>query len=146
MVERLGDVWASRDFPVLVEVARRLDAGASIIQPAELIASTGLDEQAVVQAARALERRRLLKVEWLMGGNFFVTDVSGAAYLMTGLHPDGDDVLSQLVSALRQAAEQQPDEDERGRLRKAADALGGVTRDVGVSVVAAVLARAAGMG
>jgi hypothetical protein len=69
--------------------------------------------------------------------------VSGSAYLLTGLHPDGDDALSRLIDGLRQAADQTADDDERGRLRRAADALGGITRDVGVGVLTAVITRGA---
>ena len=71
-------------------------------------------------------------------------EVSGAAYLITGLHPDGDDALSDLIAALRQAANEVGDEDERGRLRRAADGLAGIGRDVGAGVLTAVLTRYAG--
>jgi hypothetical protein len=71
-----------------------------------------------------------------------VLDVSGSAYLVTGLHPEGDDALSRLIDGLRQAAEQTSDEDERSRLRRAADALAGVAREVGVGELTAVIPEA----
>ncbi len=36
-------------------------------------------------------------------------DLSGEAYLLTGLHPDGDDTISRLISALEQGIERTPD-------------------------------------
>jgi len=73
----------------------------------------------VVAAGQALRRRGLVTF-----GNGFAAEidtfdeVSGQALLLTGLHPDGDDALSRLISALRQAAEQSSDDEERGRIRK----------------------------
>lgn len=73
------------------------------------------------------------------------TDISGDAYLLTGLHPNGDDAVSQLVSALRQAADEVSDPDEKSRLRKLADGVGGVSREVLSGVLTAVI-TAAGRG
>jgi hypothetical protein len=69
------------------------------------------------------------------------------AYLATGLHPDGDDAVTQLASALSQAADavEGPEEEEEGRLRKLADGVGGVSRDVLGGVLTSVI-TAAGRG
>lgn len=130
MIEKLEDVWRDRDYPVLREIARRLDESNQLVSSEFLVSATGLDEEQVSRAVRALSRRQLVRVQWFGGGNFFVNDVAGGVYTLTGLHPSGDDAVSRLVDGLRQAADQEPDEDERSRLRRAADGLLSVSRDV----------------
>ena len=147
MAGGLDDVWSGRDFPVLREATRRIDSGEAPVRVSALAESTGLDEATVGLALDALGRRGLVRVKRNMGGvsSWFVVDVAGAAYLMTGLHPDGDDAVSRLVDALRQAADQEPDEQQRSRLRAVADGVLGVSRDVIANVMAAVITRGVGM-
>jgi len=138
MTERLDDVWINRDYPVLREVARRIDAGDVHVHQDVIAEATGLESDEVKRAAAALERRGLVTLTKDLGPVRFV-EVSGAAYLITGLHPDADDALSRLVQVLRQAAERTGDQEERSRLRRAADALLGVSRDVMTGVLTAYL-------
>ena len=81
----------------------------------------------------------------MLAGPAGIVEVSGEAYLLTGLHPNGDDAVSQLVSALRQAADEVADPEEKSRLRKLADGVGGVSRDVLSGVLTTVI-TAAGRG
>jgi len=138
MTERLYDVWINRDYPVLREVARRIDAGDVHVHQDVIAEATGLESDEVKRAAAALERRGLVTLTKDLGPVRFV-EVSGAAYLITGLHPDADDALSRLVQVLQQAAERTGDQEERSRLRRAADALLGVSRDVMTGVLTAYL-------
>lgn len=128
-MERLQDVWTERDFPVLVEIARRIDENQHVSNE-NLMDATGFDSATVSRAAQALQRRGLVSIMWFGDAEFMVKDVTGSVYTLTGLHPSGDDAVSRLVEALRQAADQVDDADERSRLRKAADGLLGVSRDV----------------
>ena len=73
-------------------------------------------------------------------GGVVFEDVAGSAYLITRLHPDGNDALGRLVETIRQAAEETADEEERGRLRRAADGLLSVSRTVMTGVMTAYLA------
>jgi hypothetical protein len=138
MTERLDDVWINRDYPVLREAARRIDAGDVHVHQDVIAEATGLESDEVKRAAAALERRGLVMLTKDLGPVRFV-EVSGAAYLITGLHPDADDALSRLVQVLQQAAERTGDQEERSRLRRAADALLGVSRDVMTGVLTAYL-------
>jgi len=140
MTEPLDEVWVTRDYPVLCEVTRRIDAGDFHIHQNIVAEATGLGPDEVKRAAAALERRGLVTLAAGIGPVRFA-EVSGAAYLITGLHPDTDDALSRLVQLLQQAAEQTGDEDERSRLRRAADGLLGVSRDVMTGVLTAYLSR-----
>lgn len=128
--DRLPDVWVSRDYPVLREAVRMIDQGRSMPGVNELATATGLGPEQVRLAVAALERRGLVEAFHTLGGVVSISSVAGEACFTTGLHPEGDDMVSQLMSALRQAAERSPDASEKTRLRKLADAAGDVTRDV----------------
>jgi len=138
MTDSLDDVWATRDYPVLREVTRRIDAGEYNLLPENIAEAVGIDEATMTQATKALDRRGLVDgIRAAEAGIVRFTDVSADAYLLTGLHPNGDDALSSLISALQQAADQVGDEEERSRLRRAADGLMGVSRNIAASVVIA---------
>lgn len=44
MTEKLPDVWTWRDYPTLLSVARRLDAGEGVVASEQITADTGLAE------------------------------------------------------------------------------------------------------
>jgi DNA-binding Lrp family transcriptional regulator len=140
MTDKLADVWRSRDYPVLLEVARRIDAGERAIPFEDVAHSLGRSADEVQLALHALKRRGLIEgigvdvVEIVR-----IMDISAEAYLLTGLHPAGDDALTGLIDALRQAADLEPDADEKSRLRRAADSLGGISRNVAGGVLTAWL-------
>lgn len=73
-----------------------------------------------------------------------ISDVAGEAYLLTGLHPDGHEVLGVLIDVLRQAADQTTDSEEKSRLKRAATALGEIGGAVGANVLAAFLSHMGG--
>ena len=142
MSERLDDVWATRDYPVLRETVRVIDAEPySLPDESSIAAATGLSTEDVRRAGLALQRRGFVSVDSPADRSVMFTDIAGAAYLVTGLHPDADDALSSLVQALQQAAEQSGDENERSRLRRAADGLLSVSRDVMTGVLTAYLTQ-----
>jgi hypothetical protein len=130
----LEDVWASRDFPVLREATRMIDDGSSDPTLHTLAEATGLDLGSVAKAIRALDRRRLITADHRLGSVAGIKTVSGDAYLLTGLHPNGDDITDRLIDALRQAAELVNTE-EGSRLQRAAKALGEVTKSVASCVI-----------
>jgi DNA-binding transcriptional MocR family regulator len=140
MTDKLPDVWTSRDWPVLLEVARRIDSGERMPRVEDVAQATGLSTEAVEQAGRALERRGLVRtkgVDQRVVLRFH--DLSGEAYLLTGLHPSGDDAVTTLVDALRQAADLTDDPVEKSRLRALADSALGVSRNVLAGVLTAYL-------
>jgi hypothetical protein len=91
----------------------------------------------------ANRRRHLVDHVGTMGqAVMYFKDLSGEAYLLTGLHPKGDDAVSQLVSALRQAADEVSDPDEKSNLCKLADGVGSVSRDMLSGVLTTVITTA----
>ncbi len=146
MTEPLPDVWTTRDYPVLREVVRRLDGGEHYVRVGDVAEALEMATSEVAAAGRALERRGLVTTKGTAEQRVLIFgDVSGEAYMLTGLHPNGDDAVSQLVSALRQAADEVADPEEKSRLRKLADGVGGVSRDVLSGVLTTVI-TAAGRG
>jgi hypothetical protein len=133
----LADTWGSRDLPVLADVSERIDTGEQFVRDRTIADAVGLDLEQVRLALRALQRRGLVATTGTMDGTIMVKDIAGSAYLVTGLHPDGEDALSRLVSVLTQAAERASDPDERSRLRRAADGLVALGGQVGAGVMTA---------
>lgn len=139
-MDQLADVWASRDFPVLRAVARRIDSGETTPKVHDVAEDTGLTEEEVSLAAKALKRRGLVDNIGTWGAPVLrFKELSGEAYLLTGLHPNGDDAISRLVDALGQAVDRVDDPEEKSRLRRVRDAVGGVSRDVMAAVLAAAI-------
>ncbi|MGL4743945.1 MAG: hypothetical protein ACRCYX_15575 [Dermatophilaceae bacterium] len=140
MTEKLDDVWTSRDYPVLVAAARRIDQGEPMVNPEQLVADTGLDRNEINLAGAALRRRKLVDATIASGGDVLALHhLSGEAYLLTGLHPDGDNAITQLINALRQVADQVTDPEEKSKLRRLADNASAVSRDVLAAVLATVI-------
>jgi hypothetical protein len=141
----LPDVWATRDFPVLVEVTRRIDAGSDALRVADIAQAVGMTPDDVALAGAALKRRGLVTVLGVAEMAVLrFTDVSAEAYFLTGLHPSGDDAVSNLVEAIRQAADQVDDPAEKSRLRTLADQALNVSREVLAGVMVAVMTRGIG--
>lgn len=146
MTEKLPDVWASRDFPVLVAAARRFDDGEIVVRVGDLVADTGLTPSEVERAGAALARRGLVETAGAWGQPVMrLKNMSGEAYFLTGLHPDGDDLAERLISVLTQAADATGDEEERGALKRSARALGSVSGNVLAGVLTAWISQQTGM-
>lgn len=142
MTDKLPDVWTSRDYPVLMEIARRIDGGEGAPRADDIARSVDMDEDRVQRALAALQHRRLIEGIGVAEGQILrVSDISAEAYLLTGLHPDGDDAVSALVAALRRAADLTDDPAEKSRLRALADGALGVSRSVLAGVLTAVLTQ-----
>jgi hypothetical protein len=140
--DRLPDVWTTRDYPVLAYVTGRLDQDQQMVASEDVATATGMDLDDVGRAALALQRRGLVEIVRTYDGIHGFSKVSGTAYVMTGLHPDGDDLVERLAVALDQAGDRTGDEDKRGRLRRAASALRDGAASVGGQVMAGVITAA----
>ena len=141
MTGNLPEVWSTRDYPVLVEAVRLIDGGERSVDWTTIADSTGMPPEVVKAAFRALERRGLVRIgdRRMSDATGAIGDVAGEAYLLTGLHPNGDEAISRLIDALRQAADQVDDPEERSRLSRLADNAGSVSCDVLAAVLATVI-------
>jgi hypothetical protein len=82
-----------------------------------------------------------------LGGrtDFLVNGITERGRRAVGLWPSGEGVDA-LVDALRKAENTTDDPEEKTVLRRAAGAVGSVSRDIMVDVVAAVVSRQSGLG
>jgi hypothetical protein len=146
--ELLPDRWHSRDFPVLLDIARRLDGGAQDVRLRQVSEETGQRVEDLLAAVDSLVPGYLDagSIDTDQGRyDYVVTGVTERGRRAVGLWPSGESADA-LVDALRQAEEATEDPEEKGILRRAAGAVGMVSRDVMVDVMAAVIARQSGLG
>lgn len=138
----LPDTWASRDFPALVEVAKRLEAGARAVTVEDLTQSLALSQADAQRALEALRDRGLIVPGKPGPGPVaYAQGLTGEAYFLTGLHPSGDDAVAVLIDALRQAIDRVDDAEQKSRLRGFLDSAVGVSRDVLGGVLTAVISH-----
>lgn len=148
MTDKLEDVWTSRDFPVLVEAARLLDRGDGPVSSAPIVEATELTQSQVFAAFDALTPSYLTGESYdsLGGrGDVFFAGITERGRRAVGLWPSGESVDA-LVDALRKAEDATDDAEEKTLLRRAAGAVGSVSRDIMVDVIAAVVSRQSGLG
>ena len=143
--DKLDDVWEMRDFPVLVEVARRIDAGERLPSIEEVANSIGMEITTAQLAAAALRRVGLLELGGPAEFDAWFTDISPEAYLLTGLHPRGEDAILALLDALKQAETAVDDTDDKAFLRRAGSAIGSVSQNVMANVLAAYIRQQTGV-
>ena len=144
----MENTWASRDLPVLDAIVKYLDdaAGMSYPQLRDIAEVTGLEVADVGKAALALQSDLLIDLGMTAGGpgSWHVSGVTGEARRLVGQWPTADQFVDEVVRRLQAAADGEPDEERRGRLRELASAAGGVARNVFVDVTAAVITRQMG--
>lgn len=143
MVTHLDDVWTSRDFPVLLEAARLIEAGASYVFEQPLAAATGLDRDQVIRAIVTLQRGGYVEARLNRGDDRVtsatIVDISPQGMREVGLWPSPETGAERLLAALDTLVEQAPNEAERSRWRKIRDGVAGAGRDVLISIAATVI-------
>ena len=145
---RLPDRWHSRDFPVLLEAARLLDAGDMPVSSDDIAATLAFDEDDVVAALQALHGTYttgdpLDSLGGVMG--FIITGLTERGRRVTGLWPDEDQTADVLVELLTKAGDQVQDEEDASALKRAGRLLRGVPASVLADVTAALIRQQTGI-
>lgn len=138
------DTWTDRDFPVLDAAARLLDAAVPPwVSVSEIATATGLTDHEVARALTALYPRFVGEMDEFSGapGPWTIQNVTTEARYAVGQWPTPESLIDRLAEAFKAAAEREPDEQKRGRLRQLADALTGTVRDLAIGVAGEVIAR-----
>lgn len=143
----VSDRWHSRDFPLLLEVARALDARTAI--DAQALADDLQMSMADVDSAwHALREagylRTLNRPRRLGDGAMSALELTERGRRAVGLWPS-EKAADTLVDLLRQAEDLTDDPEEKTLIRRAAGALGSVSRDVLTDVVAAIARQQMGV-
>jgi hypothetical protein len=148
MVE-VAETWTARELPILAASLRRLDSGEDFPDLEEIRREVGLTPAQLHAGIKALEGAFPPYVEvTILGGwsddqaSGFVTGVSERARRELGSWPTPTSVVDQIVESLAAAADAETEPERKGRLKSAAEALGGVARDVAVAVLSAKLGSA----
>ena len=74
-------------------------------------------------------------------GGGYVDAVTERTRRELGAWPTADSLVDQLAEALNRAADDEPETERKGRLRQAADVVGGMAREVAVAVISARIGR-----
>ena len=143
------DTWTTRDYPVLVAVAEQLESTHGAPLHAQGVEGFPPDEVAAAFVA-LIPTYAEGKIQRLATGALALAVITGLTEKgrrAAGLWPaEGTDHTFALIEAIRAAADQAETEDERGRLRKAADALAGAAGRITEGAIAAVVAGAVSAG
>jgi hypothetical protein len=134
------DTWEPRDRPILDAIVRYFDETDEPFQagiPTEetFAEITGRDVGEVRRSVRALRRSYLEAQDGGMGGETMIVGVTDAAREKVGQWPTAEGIVDRLAQGLLDAADREPDEQKRSRLRAVAEGLRGFARDVAVEVV-----------
>lgn len=142
MVEKLKDQWGLRDLPVLIAIAEFSDRGQPV-SPSQIVEKTGLSEDEIQSAIRALERTGYIpKVQRKADGRaYFLGGITGAAYQVTGLHQSRDEAQTQFLELLAEAIEKERDPEKKSKLKKLLEVSENVGGQVVANLLGAVFAR-----
>lgn len=141
------ETWFRRELPVLTAVVEAFERDFDGLPDVRDIAqAAGLPVDDVAHALRALDGEYLV-LRMTMGdrASWFVDSVHNSARRAVGQWPAPDHFAIELAKAMEQVAESTSDPETKGRLRRAADAIGGLAKDVLVEVGTKVLERQVGL-
>jgi hypothetical protein len=139
---KLDDVWFTRDYPMLLAIMKHVDTVGTPLQSYEL--EIDLDDEDQRRALRALQSQGLITASYRGDWPDGVESVSGRAYELTGLHPDGNEARERLVSVLEQLAEKTDDKEEASKIAKVAKQFGTLSRDTAAGFLSAMASGTVG--
>jgi hypothetical protein len=148
MTRRLDDRWVGRDLPVLVSVAKVMDMNPGRVLRVEDVAKdTSLESGTVLAALIALQGTYITgkPIDSMAGTlDFLASGITERGRRAAGLWPDGE-AVDALVDALRQAEDATDDPEEKSLLRRAAGAVGSISKSVMTDVLAAYVRQQTGL-
>jgi superfamily II DNA helicase RecQ len=136
--------WYERDLPVLAATVAMLNelGVPGVVSVRSISERAGRDPQEVYEALLAMQPDYVTLTIMLTPdpNPHLVNRVTSEARRAVGQWPSAESLSDQLLAALGEAAEREPDADRKSKLRSAAQTLGGAGRDVLVAVVSTVIA------
>lgn len=145
----MDETWTSRDLPVLTAIVEAFERTGRVMSPNEIVEQSGLQADQVEAALRALEGDDppfITKLERRASGEIsLVGKPTGHARRAVGARPTPESIADRLISARDEAADQEPDPERKGWLRKTAAYLGNAGRDLAVEIAATAINRQMGM-
>jgi hypothetical protein len=139
--------WQSRDLPVLDAIVQHFEKGGPDFPTVKHFAeATGLEVGEVYRAVMALSPT-YLELSLSMGGeaDTAIQGVTDAARRAVGQWPSPEEWADRIVRGLLDAADREPDQERRSRLRAVAEGLGDFGRDVLVGVISTGITKGMGL-
>ena len=146
----LTHTWEARDLPVLRAIVEMSDEGAWHIEPQEIAARTGLEVETVMAGLWALAKEQPAFFQYIdtttMGGPAMrgIRNPTGHARRTVGTWPKAEDRVAEMVAALQEAAQREPDPEKRSALRKTAEYAAGIGRDVLIGIITGSITASVG--
>jgi hypothetical protein len=148
----VADTWDARDHPILCAIVEMSDDGMWYIEPPVIAEYTGIGVETVKAGLRALaledppffeysDRTGMGQSQREIGG---IHNPTGHARRMVGTWPKPEDRITEMIAVLWEAAEREPDPEQKSLLRKAAAYMAGIPRDVAVGILIAMGSHWAG--
>ena len=144
----MESTWEARDLPVLTAVVAICDEDPwGEADPSEVAGRTGLSIDEVTKSLWKLAGENppffSFSDESTFGGRDIgsISMPTGHAQRTVGAWPTPDSVVERMILALQEAAQNAQTEEERSRLQRAADAVGGVGKGVITGVMTHILTQ-----
>ncbi|WP_418058470.1 hypothetical protein [Pimelobacter simplex] len=144
----MESTWESRDLPVLAAVVEICDEDEwGMAEPEQIAERTGLPSEDVEKALWKLAGEQPpffgFSNDSTFGGRDIgtITRPTGHAQRTVGAWPTPESLIERIVAELHEAAERADTPEEKSRLKKAADAVGGVGKGVMTGVLTHVLTQ-----
>lgn len=155
--EKQADRWYSRELPVLLVIAERMNANpADAVHDALLLRELhqrGVldDRDQMMDSLSALHPTYIDASLTASGGTRLPTratvhDLTDLGREVTGLWPTAEDTTEAFLEALRLAEEQTTDPEQKKLLRRGLESFGSVSSSILSNVIAAVIVRQSGIG
>lgn len=145
----MEETWTSRDLPVLRAIVEVFERTGRVMHPNEIVQQSGLTGDQVERALNALEGENPPFITKLdrraSGGISLIGRPTGHARRAVGAWPSAETMADQIVQALEEAAEREPDTERKSWLRQSASYLGNAGRDLAIEIGATAVNRQMGM-
>lgn len=138
------ETWTTHELPLL-RIALREDDAGSQADFAEMAAETGIDQEQVWLAVRALLNAGYVDAFLGNARTGTVNSVTERTRRELGSWPSPESLVDQLARAFADAAEQEAEPEQKTKLRAVADGLGGAGRSVAVDLFTAWIRQRAGL-
>lgn len=142
----MEDTWFSRDLPVLQAAVKISDESLNgPVRIEEVVRVTGLEEWPVQQAFQALEPFFENSGGTDQGGIHMLSRPTPLARERAGQWPTAEQMAQEIFQEIERRAESDPDPKIRNRFKKIAAEIASGGKDVGINLLAAVIAKSVGI-
>jgi hypothetical protein len=143
------DTWFSRDLPVLDAVVRLRDEidRSLVLTGAHIVEGTGFSDDDVIGALIRLSPTYIDVTVGLDSPNGWnIMRIHPTARTAVGQWPSAETMLETVLTGLREAADSEPDPEQRSKLKSTVAWMDGAGKDIVIGVMAAIAAKGMGIG